>query len=145
FGQPIEDWGPIGVLGYLFGGIGLVVLLLLIFINWRVALLAAFSIPLALAVAAMTLKFMGIELNTLVLFSMVLVIGLVVDPTIVFLESLHRYRNQGYRSREAAIKTINSVGWGVALSAVTNFLVFVPFGVVSGFFGQIIKYIPITV
>src|SRR5690606_7981582 len=39
FGQPIEDWGPIGVLGYLFGGIGLVVLLLLIFINWRVALL----------------------------------------------------------------------------------------------------------
>ncbi|MEZ4210544.1 MAG: efflux RND transporter permease subunit [Patescibacteria group bacterium] len=87
----------------------------------------------------------GIELNTLVLFSMVLVIGLVVDPTIVFLESLHRYRNQGYRSREAAIKTINSVGWGVALSAVTNFLVFVPFGVVSGFFGQIIKYIPITV
>ena len=145
FGQSIEDWGPIGVLGYLFGGIGLVVLLLLIFINWRVALLAAFSIPLALAVAAMTLKFMGIELNTLVLFSMVLVIGLVVDPTIVFLESLHRYRNQGYRSREAAIKTINSVGWGVALSAVTNFLVFVPFGVVSGFFGQIIKYIPITV
>ncbi|MEZ4210545.1 MAG: hypothetical protein R3B38_02420 [Patescibacteria group bacterium] len=61
FGQPIEDWGPIRC-RLLFGGIGLVVLLLLIFINWRVALLAAFSIPLALAVAAMTLKFM--ELNS---------------------------------------------------------------------------------
>jgi HAE1 family hydrophobic/amphiphilic exporter-1 len=144
-GKNIEQWGPLGVFGYLLGGIALVIILLLVFINWRVALLASLSIPLALGVGMLYLKLANVELNTLVLFSMVLVIGLVVDPTIVFLEALYRYRQQGYGPIEAATKTINSVGFGVALSAITNFAVFLPFGVVSGFFGQIIRYIPLTV
>jgi len=144
-GGKIEALGPIGVIGYLFGGITLVVLFLLIFVNWRVALLAGLSIPLAVGMTAAYLKLTGVSINTIVLFSMILVVGLVVDPTIVFLEAMQRYREQGYSGREAAVKTLNSVGLGVLLSAVANFMVFVPFGVVSGFFGQIIQYIPKTV
>lgn len=144
-GENIKQWGDAGFLGFLFGGLLLVVLLLLILVNWRVALMAAISIPLSLGVGVLYLKLIGVDLNTLVLFSMVLVIGLVVDPTIVFLEALYRYRMQGLSPREAAAKTINSVGVGIGLAAIANFIVFVPFGVVSGFFGQIIRYIPITV
>jgi hydrophobic/amphiphilic exporter-1 (mainly G- bacteria), HAE1 family len=145
FGEWVKEWGPAGILGYLFGGVTLVLLFLLIFINWRVAALAALSIPLALGVTAMYLKLIGVQLDTIVLFSMILVIGLVVDPTIVFLEAMQRYRQQGLSAKEAAIKTIETVGLGVSLSAITNFTVFVPFGVVSGFFGQIISHIPVTV
>lgn len=144
-GGPIDALGPFAVVGYLFGGITLVVLFLLIFVNWRVALLAGLSIPLAIGMTAAYLKLTGVSINTIVLFSMILVVGLVVDPTIVFLEAMQRYREQGYSGRDAAVKTFNSVGIGVLLSAVANFVVFVPFGVVSGFFGQIIQYIPKTV
>ncbi|MFA5009926.1 MAG: efflux RND transporter permease subunit [Patescibacteria group bacterium] len=144
-GGNIEALGSLGVIGYLFGGITLVVLFLLIFVNWRVAVLAGLSIPLALGMTTAYLKLAGISINTIVLFSMILVVGLVVDPTIVFLEAMQRYREQGYSGKEAAIKTFNAVGLGVLLSAIANFVVFIPFGVVSGFFGQIIQYIPQTV
>lgn len=145
FGQPIDALGPFAFLGYVLGGLGFVVLLLFIFMNARIALLAAMSIPLSLFSASMYLYLMDIQLNTLVLFSMVLVIGLVVDPTIVFLESLQRYKLQGLSGREAAAKTMSTVGLGVFLAVATNIIVFLPFGVVGGFFGQIIKYIPATV
>lgn len=145
FGAPIEALGPFGFIGYLLGGVGLVVILLLIFMNLRVALMAAASIPLSLFFAAIYLNLAGIDLNTLVLFSMVLTVGLVVDPTIVYLESLQRYKSQGLTGQEAAAKTVQTVGLGVFLAVATNVLVFVPFGVVSGFFGEIIKYIPATV
>jgi HAE1 family hydrophobic/amphiphilic exporter-1 len=144
-GGPIEALGSWGVIGYLFGGLTLVVLFLLIFVNWRVALMAGLSIPLAIGMTTTYLKLTGVSINTIVLFSMILVVGLVVDPTIVFLEAMQRYREQGYSGKEAMVKTFNSVGVGVLLSAVANFMVFVPFGVVSGFFGQIIQYIPQTV
>ncbi len=145
FGSKIESWGALGYVGYLFGGLLLVVLLLFAFINLRVAVLAALAIPLSLLSAIMVVQLLGIGMNTLVLFSLVLAIGLVVDPTIVFLESLQRFRQRGLSGRDAAEKTFQTVGVGVLLAVLTNILVFVPFGIVSGFFGEIIKYIPATI
>lgn len=145
FGENIEALGVFGFLGYLLGGLSFVVILMFLFMNWRVAVLSAISIPLSLFFAAIYLHLSGIDLNTIVLFSMVLVIGLVVDPTIVFLEALQRYREQGFSPREAAAKTFSTVGLGIFLAVVAHTVVFVPFGVVSGFFGQIIAYIPATV
>ena len=145
FGQNIDALGPLGFVGYLFGAITLVLILLFLFMNARVAILAATAVPLSLIGTSMYLALMGIQLNTLVLFSMVLAIGLVVDPTIVFLESLQRYKEQGMTGKEAAGKTMNTVGWGMTLAVLTNLMVFVPFGIVSGFFGEIIQYIPATI
>ena len=145
FGKPIDTLGPFAFIGYLLGGLGFVTLLLFFFMNIRVAIMAALAIPASLFSAAIYLNFVGIDLNTLVLFAMVLVIGLVVDPTIVFLESMQRYIEEGKNGKEAAVKTVETVGLGVFLAVLTNILVFVPFGLVSGFFGEIIKYIPATV
>ncbi|MFH1712155.1 MAG: efflux RND transporter permease subunit [Patescibacteria group bacterium] len=145
FGKRIDEFGTFGFIGYCFGGLGLVVILLLIFMNIRVAILAALAIPVSLFSTLIILGLMGVGLNTLVLFSMVLVIGLVVDPTIVFLESVQRFRDRGVNGREAAVKAVQTVGLGVFLAIATNIIVFVPFGVVSGFFGEIIQYIPLTV
>lgn len=145
FGEPIKSLGALGVIGYLFSGVGLILLVLFLFINIRVALLALVSLPLSLLAGVAFLKLAGIPLNTIVLFSLVLVIGLVVDPTIVFLEAMQRHKEQGYRGRELAAKVLSSVGLGATLGGAMHFLVFIPFGVVSGFFGQIIRYIPLTV
>jgi len=145
FGKNIESYGSLGFVGYAFGGLSLVVILLFLFMNARVAIMTALAIPLSLFTTTIYLSYMGIGLNTPVLFSMVLVIGLVVDPTIVFLESMQRFKEQGYTGKEAAVRTVSSVGLGITLAVTTNILVFVPFGIVSGFFGEIIKYIPLTV
>lgn len=145
FGRYIDELGFMGFIGYLFGGIGLILILLLILISARVAIMAAMAIPLSILSASIVLYLLDINLNTIVLFSMILVIGLVVDPTIVFLESIQRFRDQGYTGRDAVNKTFSTVGLGAMLAVMTNILVFVPFGVISGFFGQIVQFIPLTV
>ena len=145
FGENIEALGAFGFIGYLFGGVTIVLVLLFCLMNARIAILTAISIPLSVITTSMVLTILGIQLNTLVLFAFVLAIGLVVDPTIVFLESLQRYKEQGMTGKAAAGKTMNTVGWGMTLAVATHFMVFIPFGIVSGFFGEIIKYIPATV
>lgn len=68
--------GPFGYVGLLFGGIWLLIIGMLLFLDWRSALISALSIPLSFLVAFITLNLMGIQMNTLVLFSFILVIGL---------------------------------------------------------------------
>ena len=131
--------------GYMLGGIWLVLLAMLVFVSWRAGLIAASAIPLSLLFTFIALKVQHTDLNTLTLFSMVLVLGLIVDPAIVVLESIQRELDLGLRGTRAIIAAMNEVGSGVFMAALTSIIVFVPFGVVSGIFGQIIKYIPITV
>lgn len=137
--------GPIGYLGYLFGGIWLLIIAMLLFLDWRSALISTLAIPLSFFVTFISLNIMGIQMNTLVLFSFILVIGLIVDPAIVVLESIKRYMELGYRGKDAVLRSIDVIGLGLFIAVATSLIVFVPFSVVSGTFGEIIKYIPITV
>lgn len=137
--------GPLANLGYILGGIWLVILVMLLFLNWRAALISALVIPLSLLFTMLSLKLFGITLNTLTLFSMILVLGLVVDPAIVVLEAIQREMDLGHRGRDAVLTAAASIGSGVFMSVLTSIIVFVPFAVVSGTFGQIIRYIPYTV
>lgn len=143
-GSPLGN-GPLAKAGYLLGGIWLVILAMLVFVSWRAGLISALAIPLSFFFTFLALKIFGTTLNTLTLFSMVLVLGLVVDPAIVVLEAIQREMDLGHRGKDAVIAAINTIGSGVFMAALTSIIVFVPFGVVSGIFGQIIKYIPITV
>lgn len=145
FGEKWEGLGLFGYVGIFFGGIWLLALAMALFINVRAAIVAALSIPLSFLVTVITLYSFGITLNTLTLFSMVLVLGLVVDPVIVVLEALQRYKDRGYKGIEAAKRAVDSVGLGVLMAVLISTIVFTPFGIVSGVFGQIIRYIPITV
>lgn len=130
---------------YLLGGIQLVLLAMLLFVNWRAAIVAALAIPISFFFTLLSLNLSGIQLNTIVLFSLILVLGLIVDPAIVVLESIQRYLDLGRDGRSAVMETGRRYGAGLFIAVVTSVIVFVPFGVVSGIFGEIIKYIPITV
>lgn len=143
-GGPIGD-GPVANLGYILGGVWLITLAMLTMVSWRAALISAIAIPLSLLFTFLSLKVQGITLNTLTLFSMVLALGLLVDPAIVVLEAIQRELDLGKRGRDAVIAAMNTVGSGVFMAVLTSIIVFVPFGVVSGVFGQIIRYIPITI
>jgi len=145
-GGPLDVNNPIvSNLGWILGGIQLVFLAMLAFVSWRAALIAAVSIPLSLLFSSIYLYFRGESLNTLVLFSLVLVIGLVVDPSLVILESIQRKIDTGLRGKEAVLEAVTDVGSGLFLAALTNIIVFLPFGVISGVLGQIFSYIPATI
>lgn len=131
--------------GYLFGGIWLLVIVMLFFLDWRSSLVSLISIPLSFLATFLVLNALGIQLNTIVLFSLVLVLGLIVDPAIVVLESIKRYMEVGYKGEHAVLRSVGVIGQGLFMAVLTSLIVFVPFGVVGGTFGQIIKYIPLTV
>ena len=136
---------PYGWIGYIFGGVQLVFLAMLALVSWRAAIVSALAIPLSFAFSTIWLVITGNDLNTLVLFSLVLVIGLVVDPALVVLEAIQRKLDAGIKGKDAVVMAIDEVGLGLLLAVLTSIIVFVPFGVVSGVFGQIISFIPVTV
>ncbi len=137
--------GPLANVGYAFGAVWLLVLVMLMFLDWRSAIISVVSLPLSFLATFLILKFLGINLNTIVLFSLVLVLGLIVDPAIVVLESIKRFMEVGYKGTSAVLRSISLIGQGVFISVLTSLIVFVPFALVSGTFGEIIKYIPLTV
>ena len=145
FGEKWKNLGWFGLAGFLFGGIWLLAIAMAVFVNVRAALVAAISVPLSFFVTVTTLYLGGVTLNTLTLFAMILVLGLVVDPVIVVLEALQRYKDRGFKGNEAAMRAIDSVGLGVLMAVIISVIVFTPFGIVSGVFGEIIRFIPITV
>jgi HAE1 family hydrophobic/amphiphilic exporter-1 len=143
-----EKWDGIGLwgyVGYLVGGIWLLMLAMFMFVNFRTAIIAGIAIPLSFLFTLIALYLAGITLNTLTLFSMILVLGLVVDPAIVVLESIQRYKDMGRTGSEGLLAAVSSIGYGLILATLCSIIVFVPFGIVSGVFGEIIKFIPITV
>ena len=118
---------------------------MLALLSWRAALIAALAIPLSFFFSTITILATGNQLNTLVLYSLVLVLGLVVDPAIVVLEVMQRKIDDGLPGFKAAIVAIQEVGGGLFLAVLTSIIVFIPFGVVSGIFGAIIAYLPLTI
>jgi multidrug efflux pump subunit AcrB len=137
--------GILGNFGYIFGAIWLLLITMLVFLDWRSAIISVLAIPLSFLFTFIYLNLAGIQLNTLVLFSLVLVLGLIVDPAIVVMESIHRYLDLGYKGDDAVLHSISRIGRGVFIAVLTSAVVFIPFAIVSGTFGQIIKYIPLTV
>ncbi|MCC7356291.1 MAG: efflux RND transporter permease subunit [Candidatus Doudnabacteria bacterium] len=137
--------GPAANIGYVFGGIWLLMIAILAFLDWRSALVSAASIPLSFLATFMFLGLFDIQLNTIVLFSLVLVLGLIADPAIVIIESIKRYIEIGKRGKDAVFGAVGTVGQGIFIAVLTSLVVFVPFAIVSGTFGAIIKYIPLTV
>jgi HAE1 family hydrophobic/amphiphilic exporter-1 len=87
----------------------------------------------------------GETLNTLSLFSMILVLGLIVDPAIVVVEAIQHELDLGKRGMPAIMAAVNTIGAGVFMAALTSVIAFIPFGVVSGIFGAMIRHIPATI
>mgnify|MGYP001028481434 CR=1 FL=1 len=133
------------VVSGLLQGAVLVFVVMLIFVSWRAAILASVGIPLSLAFAIVYILLVGENLNTLVLFSLVLVIGLVVDPALVVLESVQRKKDLGLNFKEAVLESMKDIGDGLLSSTLTNIIVFFPFAIVSGVLGKIFSYIPLTI
>jgi multidrug efflux pump subunit AcrB len=125
-------------------GIILVVGVLLFFLGLRNALFVGVAIPLSMLMSFMILDAMGVTLNVMVLFSLVLALGMLVDNGVVIVENIFRHMSEGLSSKEAVIKGVGEVAWPIIASTATTVAAFIPLAIWPGIMGEFMKYLPIT-
>jgi len=125
-------------------GVILVVLVLYFFLGFRNALFVGIAIPLSMLLSFTILSFMGVTLNTMVLFSLVIALGMLVDNGIVVVENVYRLMDEGMPRFEAAKKGVGEVAMPIIASTATTLAAFFPLILWDGMMGEFMKYLPIT-
>ena len=125
-------------------GIILVVLVLMFFLGLKNALFVGVAIPLSMFMSFLILDSMGITMNTMVLFSLVLALGMLVDNGIVVIENIYRLMDEGYSPLNAAKYGVGEVALPIIASTATTLAAFVPLALWPGLMGEFMKYLPMT-
>lgn len=120
----------------MIGGLLAILILYLFLRNARTTAIIAVSIPVSLVVTFAPLNMFGISLNIMSLGGLALGIGMLVDSSIVVLESIFRCREEGDDITAAAIRGVKEVRMAVAASTLTTIAVFFPMVFVEGVAGQ---------
>ncbi|MBU2324598.1 MAG: efflux RND transporter permease subunit [Gammaproteobacteria bacterium] len=123
----------------------LVLILVVASMGMRSALLVGLTIPGAFLTGILLIWMLGFTLNIVVLFSLILVAGMLVDGAIVVSELADRYQQQGQPPREAWVNAASRMAWPVIASTATTLVVFLPLLFWPGVVGQFMKYLPATV
>ena len=125
-------------------GILLVVLVLMFFLGLRNAIFVGLAIPLSMLMSFIILSSMGVSLNVMVLFSLVIALGMLVDNGIVVVENVYRLMSEGYSGIQAAKYGIGEVALPIIASTATTLAAFIPLAFWPGMMGEFMKYLPIT-
>ena len=125
-------------------GVLLVVLVLTFFLGLRNALFVGIAIPLSMLLSFFILNSMGVTLNFMVLFALVLALGMLVDNGIVIVENVYRFMSSGYKATEAAKLGAAEVAMPIITSTATTLAAFVPLALWPGLIGEFMKYLPYT-
>ncbi len=124
----------------------LAVLVLLFFLrNVRSSLIVALSIPISIIVTFAVMDQTGLTLNMISMAGLALAVGMLVDNSIVVLESIFRHRQEGKEAREAADVGASEVSMAITASTLTTVSVFVPVLFVPGIAGAMFKDMVVTI
>lgn len=130
----------------IISGMLLVLLVLFLFMGGlRNALFVAVSVPLSMLITFLVLSFMGITLNMVVLFSLLLALGMLVDNAIVIVENIYRHASEGKSRMQAALDGTLEVGWAIIASTMTTVAAFLPMLFWPGIIGEFMGFLPLTV
>jgi hydrophobe/amphiphile efflux-1 (HAE1) family protein len=113
--------------------------------NWRASVIPVIAIPVSLVGTFTILYALGISLNNLSLFGLVLAVGIVVDDAIVVVENVERNIAAGMTPKAAAHRTMDEVGGALVSIALTLCAVFVPAAFLSGISGQFFRQFAVTI
>ena len=128
----------------IISGMLFIVLVLVFFLGLRNALLVATAVPLSILVGFIVLYSMGFSANFIILFSLIIALGLLVDNSVVVVENIYRYREMGYERFEAAKLATDEVGYAVIAATSTLVAAFLPMTFWPGIIGQFMGYLPTT-
>lgn len=128
----------------IISGLILVVGVLLFFLGVRNASFVGVSIPLSMFLSFIILSALGITMNMIVLFSLILALGMLVDNAIVVVENIYRYLEEGYDNFEAAKKGTGEVAVPIISGTATTLAAFAPMIFWPGIVGEFMGYLPKT-
>jgi len=129
----------------IMGGFLAIVVLLVFLRDLRTTSIIAVSIPISIFVTFAPLNILGVSLNIMSLGGLAMGIGMLVDCSIVVLESIYRCREEGDDMRAAAIRGTREVRGAVIASTLTSICVFFPMVFVEGMAGQVFGDLGLTV
>ena len=129
----------------LWGGCLAVLVLLMFLKNIKSTLIISLAIPLSITATFFFMYISGVSLNVMSLGGLALGMGMVVDNSIVVLESIDRYHRKGYSEIHSANRGASEVGGAVTASTLTTVCVFIPIIFVQGIAGQLFNDQALTV
>ncbi len=126
-------------------GVTLVFIILFLFLGGRSAILVGIGIPFTFLTTFVFMDWVGLTFNQVTLFSLVLVLGIVVDDAIVIVENIYRYMERGLSPIKAAIKGGEEVTLPVIATVLTTIAAFLPMLLMTGIVGKYLSFIPMMV
>ncbi len=126
-------------------GLLLVVGCLMAFVGLRNSFFVGVAIPLSMMLAFLVIGWIGYTLNMMVLFSLILMLGMLVDNAVVIVENIYRHREMGDSGPEAAFKATKEVASPVIASTITTLCAFSPLLIWPGMIGNFMSYLPVTI
>ncbi len=126
-------------------GLLLVFVCLSLFLDLRLAFWTMAAIPMSFLGSFIVLDALGMTINMISLFGLIVVLGLVVDDAIVVGENVFHHLQDGLKPSDAAIRGVREMAAPVTFAVLTSVAAFAPLLVVEGVLGQFLAQIPIVV
>ena len=134
------------VITTLLEAIVLVVIVVVLFLQtWRASIIPLIAVPVSLIGTFAVMQWLGVSINTLSLFGLVLAIGIVVDDAIVVVENVERNIEQGLSPLEATRVAMTEVTGPIIAIALVLCAVFIPTAFITGLSGQFYKQFALTI
>jgi multidrug efflux pump len=128
----------------IISGVIVVVIVLLLFIGTRNAMFVGMAIPMSMFMTFLILGALGMTINMMVLFGLIMALGMLVDNGIVVVENVYRLREQGYSLYDATRLGVGEVALPIISSTATTLAAFLPLAMWPGLEGEFMKILPIT-
>lgn len=125
-------------------GVLLVMIVIVGILGLRAGTLVGISIPGSFLLGIMVIAMMGLTVNIVVLFGLILALGLLVDSTIIVVELADRYQAEGQTRMSAYKHAAQRMSWPVISSTLTTLAAFVPLLFWPGVIGEFMRFLPIT-
>ncbi len=124
----------------------LVALVMLLFLHSvRNSVIILIAIPASLVSTFIAMYTFGFTLNLMTLLGLSLVVGILVDDSIVVLENIYLHLENGEHKRTAALRGRNEIGFAALAITMVDIAVFLPLGLVSGIIGNIMRQFSLVV
>jgi multidrug efflux pump len=128
----------------IISGLILVLAVIFVFIGGQSAIFVALAIPYSMFITFALLTGFNVTMNMVVLFSLILALGMLVDNGIVIVENIYRHMQQGKPREVAASIGADQVAWPVITSTLTTLGAFLPMMFWPGIMGEFMGYLPMT-
>ena len=125
-------------------GMILVIIVLFLFLGTRNSLFVGIAIPMSMFMSFMIMGMIGYKINMIVLFSLILALGMLVDNAIVVTENIYRYVWKEYSVIDAAKQATGEVAMPIISSTATTLAAFFPLLFWDSMMGEFMSYLPIT-